>query len=176
MSNSVRPHRWQPSRLCHPWDSPGKNTGVGCHFLLQWMKVKSESEITQSCLTLSDPMDCSLPGSSIHGICQARVLEWVAIAFSDFTQHDNLWVHPCHCKCHCFILFNSWVILVCVCVCVHIWASLVACSAGDLGWENLLEEDMATHSSILAWRMPMDRGAWQATVHGVVKSQTQLSN
>ena len=65
-----------------PWDSPGKNTGVGCHFLLQCMKVK-KSEIAQSCLTLSDPMDCSLPGSSIHGIFQAKVLEWVAIAFSD---------------------------------------------------------------------------------------------
>ena len=65
-----------------PWDSPGKNTVVGCHFLLQCMKVKSESEVTQSCLTLSDHMDCSLPGSSIHGIFQARVLEWVAIAFS----------------------------------------------------------------------------------------------
>ena len=66
----------------HPWDSPGNNTGVGCHFLLQCMKVKSESEVAQLCLTLSDPMDCSLPGSSIHGISQARVLEWVAIAFS----------------------------------------------------------------------------------------------
>ena len=65
-----------------PWDSPGKNTGVGCHFLLQCMKVKSESEVAQSCLTLPDPMDCSLPGSSIHGISQARVLEWGAIAFS----------------------------------------------------------------------------------------------
>ena len=65
-----------------PWDSPGKNTGVGCHFLLQCMKVKSESEVTQSCPTLSNPMDCSLAGSSIHGIFQARVLEWVAIAFS----------------------------------------------------------------------------------------------
>ena len=65
-----------------PWDSPGKNTGVGCHFLLQCMKVKSESEVTQSCPTLSDPMDCSLPVSSIHGIFQARVLEWVAMAFS----------------------------------------------------------------------------------------------
>ena len=63
-------------------DSPGKNTGVGCHFLLQCMKVKSESEVAQSCLTLSDPMDCSPPGSSIHGIFQARVLEWGAIAFS----------------------------------------------------------------------------------------------
>ena len=65
-----------------PWDSPGKNTGVGCHFLLQCMKVKSESEVAQLCLTLSDPMDCSLPGSSVHGIFQARVLEWGAIAFS----------------------------------------------------------------------------------------------
>ena len=66
-----------------PWDSPGKNTGVGCHFLLQCMKVKSESEVTQSCPTLCDPMNCSLPGSSVHGISQARVLEWVAIAFSN---------------------------------------------------------------------------------------------
>ena len=65
-----------------PWDSPGKNTGVGCCFLLQFMKVKSESEVVQSCPTLSNPMDCSLPGSSIHGVFQARVLEWVAIAFS----------------------------------------------------------------------------------------------
>ena len=72
MSNSVRPHRWQPTRLSRPWDSPGKNTGVGCHFLLQCMKVKSESEDAQSCLTLHDPMDCSLPGSSTHGIFQAN--------------------------------------------------------------------------------------------------------
>ena len=76
------PHRQQPTRLPRPWDSPGKNTGVGCHFLLQCMKVKSESEVAQLCLTLRDPMDCSLPGSSIHGIFQARVLEWVAIGFS----------------------------------------------------------------------------------------------
>ena len=82
MSDSVRPHRRQPTRLPRPWDSPGKNTGVGCHFLLQCMKVKSESEVAQSCPTLSDPMDCSLPGSSVHGIFQARVLEWGAIAFS----------------------------------------------------------------------------------------------
>ena len=82
MSNSVWPHRRQPTRLPRPWDSPGKNTGVGCHFLLQCMKVKSGSEVTQSCPTLSDPMDCSPPGSSVHGIFQARVLEWGAIAFS----------------------------------------------------------------------------------------------
>ena len=83
MSDSVRTHRRQPTRLLHPWDSSGKNTEVGYHFLLQCMKVKSESEVAQSCPTLSDPMDCSLPGSSVHGIFQARVLEWVAIAFSD---------------------------------------------------------------------------------------------
>ena len=81
MSDSVQPHRWQPTRLLRPSDSPGKNTGVGCHFLLQCMKVKSGSEVAQSCLTLCDPMDCSLPGSSVHGIFQARVLEWVASAF-----------------------------------------------------------------------------------------------
>ena len=79
MSDSVRPYRRQPTKLPRPRDSPGKNTGVGCHFLLQCMKVKSESEVAQSCPTPSDPMDCSLPGSSIHGIFQARVLEWDAM-------------------------------------------------------------------------------------------------
>ena len=78
MSDSARPHRRQP----RPWDSPGKNTEVGCHFLLQCMQVRSENEVAQSCPTLSDPMDCSPPGSSIYGIFQARVLEWGAIAFS----------------------------------------------------------------------------------------------
>ena len=82
MSDSVRLHRRQPTRLPHPWDSPGKNTGVGCHFLLQCRKVKSESEVAQSCPTLRDPTDCSPPGSSTHGIFQARGLEWGAIAFS----------------------------------------------------------------------------------------------
>ena len=81
-SDSVRPHKWKPTRLPRPWDSPGKNTGVGCHFLLQCVKVKSEREFAQLCPTLSDPMDCSLPGSSVHGIFQARVLEWGASAFS----------------------------------------------------------------------------------------------
>ena len=94
MSNSVQPHRRQPTRLPHPWDSQGKNTGVGCHFLLQCMKVKSESEVAQSCPTLRDPMDCSLPGSSIHGIFQVRVLEWGAIAFSLFSAKSYL----CFCK------------------------------------------------------------------------------
>ena len=82
VSDFVRPHRWQPTRLPLPWDSPGKNTGGGCHFFLQCMKVKSASEVAQSCLTLRNQMDCSPPGSPIHGIFQARVLEWGAIAFS----------------------------------------------------------------------------------------------
>ena len=76
---TLRPHRRQPTRLPRPWDSPGKNTGVGCHFLLQCMKAKSESEVAQSSPTLSDPVDCSLLGSSIHRILQARVLEWGAV-------------------------------------------------------------------------------------------------
>ena len=81
-SDSIRPDRRQPTRLPSPWDSPGKNTGVGYHFLLQCMKVKSESEVAWLCLTLRDPVDCGLPGSSAHGIFQARVLESGAIAFS----------------------------------------------------------------------------------------------
>ena len=97
MSDSVRPHRWQPTRLYRPWDSPGKNIGAGCHFLLQCMKMKSESEVPQSCLTLSDPMDRSRAGSSVHGIFQARVLEWVAIAFIvvDYMFSLNLGVCAC---------------------------------------------------------------------------------
>ena len=87
----MRPHRRPPTRLPRPWDSPGKNTGVCCHFLLQRKKVKSESEVAQSCPTLSDPMDCSLPGSSVQGIFQARVLEWGAIAFSEgsWIKHNS---------------------------------------------------------------------------------------
>ena len=100
VSDSVWPHKRQPTRLRRPWESPGKNTGVGCHFLLQCRKVKSESEVTQLCLTLRDPMDCSLPGSSIHGIFQARVLEWGAIAFPEATVYriaksQTLPMQPC---------------------------------------------------------------------------------
>ena len=96
VSDSVPPQRRQPARLPRPWDSPGKNTGVGCHFLIQCMKVESESEVTQLCLTLSDPMDCSPPGSSVHGIFQARVLEWGAIAFLKMNEPTifklpNIW-------------------------------------------------------------------------------------
>ena len=79
VSDSQQPHGLQPTRLLRPWDPPGKSTGVGCHFLVQCMKVKGESEVAQSCSTLSDPMDCSPPGSCVHGIFQARVLVWGAI-------------------------------------------------------------------------------------------------
>ena len=129
MSDSVRPHRRQPTRLPHPWDSPGKNTGVGCHFLLQCMKVKSESEVAESCPSLSNPMDCSPPGSSIFGIFQARVLEWGAIAFSSIGASlvaqavKNL---PG--------MQETWV--------------------RSLGWEDSLEKGMAIHASFLAWRIP----------------------
>ena len=115
MSDSVRPHRRQPTRLPRPWDSPGKNTGVGCHFLLQCMKVKSQSAVAQSCLTLSDPMDCSLPGSSVHGIFQARVLEWGAIErpkMSGSEQQVALFqsVIPGHRLLPSFVsaIFTSW--------------------------------------------------------------------
>ena len=122
VSNSVWPHRRQPTRLPHPSNSPGKNTGVGCHFILQGMNVKSESEVTQSCLTLSDPMDCSLPGSSVHGIFQARVLEWVAIAFSAvhsyFKANTLCWGFPggasgkeaaCQCRRQKRCWFDPWI-------------------------------------------------------------------
>ena len=87
-----------PTRFPRPWDSTGKNTGVGCHFLLQCMKVKSESEVAQSCLTLRDPMDYSLPGSSVHGIFQARVLEWVAIAFAAALAYLTVKIGPLQCS------------------------------------------------------------------------------
>ena len=94
MSDSVRPHRRQPTRLPRPWDSPGKNIGVGCHFLLQCMKLKSESEVAQSFPTLSDPMDCGPSGSSVHGIFQARVLE--------LGCHCLLHYYKVNCEC-CFL-------------------------------------------------------------------------
>ena len=81
---TLGPQRRHPTRLPRPWDSPGKNTGVGCHFLLQCLKVKSESDVAQSCPIPSNPMFCSLPGSSVHGIFQAKVLEWGAIAKLSF--------------------------------------------------------------------------------------------
>ena len=110
VSDSVRPCRQQPTRLPRPWDSPAKNTGVGCHFLLQCIKVKSESEVAQSCPTLSDLMDCSPPGSSVHGIFQARVLEWGAIAFSNFMlyslKRNTIVPNPFAVNFHGFQLFS----------------------------------------------------------------------
>ena len=82
----------------HQWGSPGKNTGVGCHFLLQYMQVKNESEGAQSCLTLRDPIDCSLPGSSVHGISQARVLELVAVQFNSIAQLCLTFCEPMGCS------------------------------------------------------------------------------
>ena len=159
----MRPHRRQPTRLLWPWDSPGKNTGVGCHFLLQCMKVKSESEIAQSCLSLCDPMDCSLPGSSVHGIFQARVLEWSAIAFSGGLVLDDLYYIEVYSR---YILFTQMV------------KSLPAVQETQvrfLGQEDPLEKEMATHTSILAWRILWTEEPG-GLVHGVTKSQTRLSN
>ena len=127
MSDSVRPHRQQPTRLHRPWDSPVKNTGVGCHFLLQCMKVKCESEVVQSCPTLSDPMDCSPPGSSIHGIFQARVLEWGALAFSQWHSEPLMLTHR---------VMRPYVGLFISPLCF-------TCSKA-----------MAPHSSALAWKIP----------------------
>ena len=154
VSDSVRPHRRQSTDLPHPWDSPGKNTGVGCHFLLQCMKVKSESEVAQSCPTLSDPMDCSPPGSSVHGIFQARVLEWGAIAFSRYMYGIS--------KKKKKIPYVSFILIYCN---LTSGASLVAQLVKNppalwetwiqsLGWEDPLEKGITAHSSILAWRIP----------------------
>ena len=113
MSYSVQPHRRQPTRLPHPWDSPGKNTGMGCNFLLQCVKVKSQSEVAQSCPTLSDPMDCSPPSSSVHGIFQARVLEWGVIAFSEIISNPNH-LHNCWTWITFTVLFVQFLLLILV--------------------------------------------------------------
>ena len=137
MSDSVWSHRRQPTRLPHPWDSPGKNTGVGCHFLLQYMKVKHESEVAQSCPSLIDPMDCSLPGSSVYGIFQARVLEWVAIAFSIY------YLKSC--------TFGSASL---VAQMVKRLPAMWETRVWSLGQEDPLEKEIAAHSSTLAWKIP----------------------
>ena len=102
MSDSVQSHRRQPTRLSRPWDSPGKNTGVCCRFLLQSTKVKSESEVSQSCPTPSNPVDCSLPGSSIHGTFPARV--WYMPNYRPQTPLKCLLNVFC---CHHFI-YREW--------------------------------------------------------------------
>ena len=116
-----------------PWDSPGKNTGVGCHFLLQCMKVKSESEVAQSCPTVSNPMDCSLPGSSVRGIFQARVLEWVTIAFSYLCT----WV--------------PWNVCVSVCVELVYWGTIILV----WGWGNQKGEKLVFYSFIYSLPHPL---------------------
>ena len=134
----MRPQRWQPTRLRCPRDSPDKNTAVGCHFLLQCMKVKSESEVAQSCPTLRDPMDCSLLGSSIHGIFQARVLEWVAIAFSVLLPYDPaiifLCTNPKELKIHIHTKTCTWMFLADLLLIVKTWKQPRCPSAGD--WTN----------------------------------------
>ena len=142
-SFSVWPHRRQPTRLPRPWDSPGKNPGVGCHFLLQCMKVKSESEVAQSCLTLCDPMDCRPPGSSLHGVFQARVLEWDAIAFSNlhFTvaqKYIYLMKVKVKSLSHVWLFVTPWTVCSPSDSSVHgilqarIWSGLPIPSPGDL--------------------------------------------
>ena len=138
------PHRRQPSRLPGPWDSPGKNTGVGCHFLLQCMKVKSESEVAQACPTLSNPMDYSPPGSSIHGIFQARVLEWGAIAFSHRLGFIKYLV---------IFFLHSLTTETCVTMLLKAY-SRQETRVWPMGQEDSMETGIATHFSILAWRIP----------------------
>ena len=174
MSDSVLPHRWQPTRLPRPWDSPGKDTGVGCHFLLQCMKVRSESQVS-----------CSVVSSSLrpHRLEPIRLLcPW---GFSVLTQ------------CFFFKVFIEVYLIYSVVLAsgvqqsgsyiFFLGASLVAYMGKNppamretwvwsLGWEEPLEEGMATHSSVLAWKIPMDRRAWRSTVHGVIKNRAQRSD
>ena len=159
MSNSL-----QPTRLPRPWDSPGKNTGVGCQILLQCMKVKNESEVAQLCLTLRDPMDCSLPGSSVHGTFQARVLEWDAIVFcssheSAAVRAGDFWSnqHPFAKLCLMPRYYRDWNKSP---LGFPKWLNgkESACNAGDavqsLGWEDPLEDEMIILPRILAWEIP----------------------
>ena len=159
----MRPHRWQPTRLPRPWGSPGNNTGVGCHFLLQCMEVKRESEVGQLCPTLSNPMDCTLPGSSIHGIFQARVLEWGAIAFSAYLHR---------------LLKPFWFPLLGFPGSSEVKVSV--CNMGDPGSIPGLGrspgEGNGNPLQDSCLENPMDREAWWATVRGVAKSWTRLSD
>ena len=192
VSDSVRPHRRQPTRLPSPWGSPGKNTGVGCHFLLQCMQVKSESEVAQSCPTLSDPMDCSLPGSSIHGIFQARVLEWGAIAFSILKVMGRL----CENNMSIVVLdYKVWCISTLSCkldlinflllsyrfrIHSHLGHLRQVAKFGIpregsiLGSGRSPGEEHGNSLQYSCLEHPMGRGAWQATVHSIAKSWTRL--
>ena len=203
MSDSVQPHRRQPTRLPYPWDSPDKNTGVGCHFLLQCRKVKSESEVAQSCPTPSDSRDCSLPGSSVHGIFQARVLEWGAIAFSVTFAYSTI-IHwpPAHLL---EAFFNTLGVKAANKIPLEVFIQMgvfkrgkfrrgsedggflngsvvknpptIARDAGLIpGWGRFLGGENGNPLQYSCWQDSMDWEAWQATVHGVTKNPTWLSN
>ena len=159
------PHRRQPTRLLCPWDSPGKNTGVGCHFLLQCIKIEkwkwSRSVVSYS----SQPMDCSLPGSTIHGIFQARVLEWGAIAFSHRLGFIKYLV---------IFFLHSLTTETCVTMLLKAY-SRQETWVWPMGQEDSMETGIATHFSILAWRIPWteEPGGLQSTGS---QSQTRLSD
>ena len=148
MSNSVRPHRRQPMRLPRPWDSPGKNTGVGCHFLLQYMKVKSESEVSQSCPTLSDPMDCNPPGSS--NVPKHTGVEKDLI-FGTFSLNSTM--------------TRSY-------LSSHHGDDALAAAYIYLVWEDPREKGITTHSSILAEKFHVQRRLAGCSPQGLKESDT----
>ena len=141
MSDFVWPHRRQPTRLPRPWDSPGKNTGVGCHFLLQRMKVKSEVKSLSKCPTLRDSMDCSLPVSCVRGIFQARVLEWGAIAFSVASMWN---------ECNCAVVWTFFGIGFCgIGMKTDLLQSCGHCWVFQICWH--IEYNTFTASSFMIW-------------------------
>ena len=158
MSDSAWPQSRQPTRLSRPWDSPSKNTAVSCHFLLQCSKVKSESEVTQSLPTLRDPMDCSPPDSFVHGIFKARVLEWVAIAFSN----ANLWLIQHN---EAYVILSHF---------LGLGAPVLTCAGGfillgpDICWSFTTGGRMSGHALMISVQV----GGWGTTIQdGVVPAQ-----
>ena len=151
---SVRPHRWQPTGLPHPRDSPGKNTGVGCHFFLQCMKSEKWNWSRSVMSDSSDPMDCSLPGSSIHGIFQTKVLEWDAIALWDEYTCVSLSLH--------IYIYTQTHTHTIIYIYIHVY---VFVGEGD-----------GTPLQYACLENPMDGGAWKAAVHGVAEGWTWLSD